>query len=202
MSVSAIRHRYLDMRLNEGVTLHGTKCSLVPYTKDLVETYHEWFVNDPELLETTCSELLTLEEEFANQESWRSDESKLTFLIRDTTIPDHPLCGDINCFLSPYYAEDWAMEEVESAANPVSHGVVGELNLMVAEKHSRRKGIAEEAMRLFTEYMLIELKDLKILVAKIQISNAPSIALFEKLGFTEWKRIECFNEVHFVKRLV
>jgi RimJ/RimL family protein N-acetyltransferase len=186
------------MLLNEDTLIRGSKCILVPYTKDLVEKYHSWFVNDPELLETTCSELLTLEEEYANQESWRADESKLTFLIRDGTDASSPLCGDINCFFSDYYEDDWNLAIDPSTDQPPS-GKVGELNLMIAEKSSRRRGIAREAISLFTEYMKGNMGDLKLLVAKIKLDNLASIRFFASIGFQEFKRVECFNEVHFIK---
>jgi hypothetical protein len=96
------------MLLNENTIIEGDKCMLVPYTRDLVEQYHNWFVTDPSLLEATGSELLTLDEEYENQDSWRTDESKLTFLIKDITNKHYekfssPLCGDINCFIFSKY---------------------------------------------------------------------------------------------------
>jgi RimJ/RimL family protein N-acetyltransferase len=186
------------MLLNENVTLEGEKCVLVPYTKDLVEQYHSWFVNDQELLDLTGSELLTIEEEYKNQESWRTDEQKLTFLIRDNTLETEPLCGDINAFFSEFYAEDWTHEDVEPS-NPDS--LVGEINLMIAEKQSRRKGIAREALEIFSKYILENIPSIKLFVAKIQIGNDASVKLFESVGYVEFKRVECFNEIHYIKRL-
>ena len=184
------------MKLNEGVIIEGSRCLLVPYTKDLVEQYHSWFVEDPELLRLTGSELLTLEEEYVNQESWREDESKLTFLIRDNVDVTRPLCGDINAFFSDFFESDWKdMDEVSESPS----GLVAEINLMIARKDSRRKGIAREAISIFTEYIIKSIRNVRLLVAKIQIDNDASIKLFESLGYHEFKRIECFNEVHLVK---
>jgi RimJ/RimL family protein N-acetyltransferase len=188
------------MLINEGVTLEGQNLILVPYTKELVEQYHSWFVNDPELLEATCSDLLTLEEEYVNQESWRTDECKLTFLIRDRTETTFSLCGDINAFFSDHFEQDW-IDSDEYVEDPIPSGKVAEINLMIAEKSSRRKGIAEEAMRIFTEYMVSNISNLRLLVAKIQLGNLASIKLFEKLGFVKFNTLECFNEVHYIKRL-
>ena len=189
------------MLLNEETVLDGTKCQLVPYTRDLVEQYHSWFLSDPTLLETTGSELLTIEEEYLNQESWRKDESKLTFLIRDTTLPDHPLCGDINCFFTEYFREDF--EDISEWSEPeyIADGLVGEINLMIAEKQSRRKGLAEEAVSVFMHFMRLNIPRIRVILAKIQITNIASIALFEKLGFVVHKRVECFGEVHYMLRL-
>ncbi len=184
------------MRLNEDVIIEGSKCILVPYTKDLVEQYHSWFVADPELLDATGSELLTIEEEYENQESWRTDESKLTFLIRDKTTSEQMLCGDINCFFSDF-EKDQFVDCEESSPD----GLVGEINIMIAEKASRRKGIAEEALEIFTQYMQKNIVNLRVLVAKIQMKNKASIRLFEKMGYVEFKRVECFEEIHYVLKL-
>ena len=72
---------------------------------------------------------------------------------------------------------------------------------MIAERQSRRKGIAEEALSLFKDYMQSNVKDLRVLVAKIQMKNIASIKLFEKMGFTEFKRVECFEEIHYVLKI-
>ena len=188
------------MRLNENVTLDGTRCLLVPYTRDLVETYHSWFVNDEELLELTGSELLSVEEEYINQESWRSDESKLTFLIRDKLLQLNPLCGDINAFFSDYFEDDWT-EATVCESTPKASGLVAEINLMIADQQSRRKGIAREAITIFSNYITENVRNIRMFVAKIQMHNAGSIKLFESLGYSELKRVECFNEIHFIKRV-
>lgn len=187
---------FLPMLLNEGVTIAGQKCLLVPYSEDLVETYHGWFLEDPQLLSTTGSELLSLEEEYMNQCSWRIDESKLTFLIRDK-LDDNALCGDINCFFSDYFTEDYNDFDGEGEWKP--DGLVGEINLMVARKASRRKGIAEEAITLFLEYIRKHIPNVKLFIAKIQDDNLGSISLFQKLGFVQFKHVQCFNEVHHIK---
>jgi RimJ/RimL family protein N-acetyltransferase len=186
------------MLLNENVSIEGQTCVLVPYTKDLVEQYHSWFVNDKELLELTGSELLTIDEEYDNQESWRTDDSKLTFLIRDKTRSDRLLCGDINAFFSQYFESDW--HDLE-CASPTATGLVAEINLMIAEKECRRKGIAREAVYMFSNYILTNMKNVRLFIAKVQLDNTASIGLFQSLGYVEFKRVECFNEVHLIKRL-
>ena len=50
---------------------------LVPYEKEHVEKYHGWMQSE-EILQTTASEPLTIENEYKMQESWREDEDKLT----------------------------------------------------------------------------------------------------------------------------
>lgn len=51
------------MRLNENVSIIAEKFTLVPYKEKHVEKYHKWMKN-PEMLELTASEPLTLQEEY------------------------------------------------------------------------------------------------------------------------------------------
>ena len=60
--------------------LGSPRLELVPYCTFHVRRYHTW-MQDPSLLELTCSEALSLEEESQNQQSWRRDGAKLTFII-------------------------------------------------------------------------------------------------------------------------
>ena len=70
------------MRANANVTLRGSRCVLVPYRPEHVETYHAWML-DPETLAATASEPLTMEEEIEAQRSWANDETKLTYIVLD-----------------------------------------------------------------------------------------------------------------------
>ena len=69
------------MRDNAHLVIAGERVRLVPYTFAHVEQYHAW-MQDEELLRLTCSEPLSLEEEQANQISWRDDPSKVTFITK------------------------------------------------------------------------------------------------------------------------
>eukprot|EP01083_Nonionella_stella_P246243 855166_1 len=80
------------MRLNYETCLSGSKCLLVPYRPEHVETYHEW-MKSPFLLEATGSEPLSLEEEIKMQLSWRDDDDKCTFIVLDRALC---LDGDMN----------------------------------------------------------------------------------------------------------
>lgn len=65
-----------------------------------------------------------------------------------------------------------------------------EVEVMVAEPASRRRGVALEALRLFMAYLHREL-GVASFTAKIAQDNAPSIALFtRRLGFQELRRVE------------
>ncbi|CAG9463627.1 unnamed protein product [Pedinophyceae sp. YPF-701] len=184
------------MRANEDTVLVGRACSLVPYRKEHVETYHQWMLS-PELQELTASEPLSLEEEFAMQVSWRDDKDKLTFIILDHTGPpgagEPPvpaccsavcghaggaMCGDVNLFFNDHDDEKTA-----------------EIDVMVAVPSSRRKGIAREAVRMMMAYAAADLRTRRF-VAKVKSGNEPSLALFRSLGYAEVRRLDWADEIH------
>ncbi|KAI1367576.1 acetyltransferase domain-containing protein [Xylaria arbuscula] len=68
------------MRANKDLAISTDKVLLVPYDAHHVGRYHEW-MQDEDLCEATASDLLTLEEEYENQQSWRTAHDKLTFII-------------------------------------------------------------------------------------------------------------------------
>lgn len=158
---------------------------LVPYTSAHVPCYHAWMQN-ASLLELTASERLSLAEEHENMASWRSDPRKLTFIILDSTRGSNFMAGDVNLHLLDAEAEDLG----EPSA------VVAELEVMVAEPESRRKGIATDALRLMMAYARLHLR-VQVFVAKVLDTNTPSVELFENvLGFQVYRRVKAFGEVH------
>ena len=81
----------------------------------------------------TCSERLSLEEEYEMQNTWMEDGNKCTFILLDTSLIDpetkmHAMCGDVNLFFNEFDNEGENKREV------------GEIEIMIAEKESRRKG--------------------------------------------------------------
>ncbi|QDZ17737.1 N-acetyltransferase [Chloropicon primus] len=172
------------MKANANLVIEGVLVKLVPYREEHVPKYHEW-MQDPRLLEATASEPLSLEQEYDMQKSWREDEDKCTFIVLDKALPSEPglhhgagMAGDVNLFFNEPDGKD-----------------VAEIEVMIAEDKSRRKGLALEAVRMMIRYAATELKCTKF-VAKIGESNLASLSLFNKLGFREVKRVEVFNEVH------
>ena len=95
------------MRLNQNTLLLGKKVVLVPYTPEHVPRYHEWMKSE-ELQRLTASEPLTLEQEYAMQQSWREDADKCTFIVlaaekwQGQPGPSEESCmaGDVNLFLT------------------------------------------------------------------------------------------------------
>ncbi|CAE7744567.1 Nat9, partial [Symbiodinium pilosum] len=179
-------------RLNENTWLAGKVCQLVPYEKAMVPTYHKW-MKDPELLELTGSEPLTLEEEYEMQQSWRDSEDKLTFIVVDRSLPPDPslglnggtMVGDVNVFFTQVGLVD---EE------GLDRYAAGEIEVMIADSSSRRKGLAAEALTMIQGYC-VEHLGTKYFVAKIKDHNAPSVALFERMGYRFMKHVEVFHEL-------
>ncbi|KAG8691269.1 hypothetical protein FRC11_005427 [Ceratobasidium sp. 423] len=187
------------MRLNEFTAIVGQKVVLVPYRSEHVEQYHKW-MQDPELLELTASEPLGFEEELEMQKKWRDDADKLTFIILARTNPDSPaadpdpiqglpMIGDVNLFLKDVETDDGDRKEAE-------------VEIMIAERGYRRKGLAFEALQLFLNYITRRDQDVPRLelnpyqlVVRIGGSNAPSRELFKRLGFVVSKEVAVFDEV-------
>lgn len=173
------------MRDNYNTTVDGERVKLVPYRPEHVGVYHKW-MSDPILQEATASEPLSFEEEKKMQESWVEDPKKCTFILLDKSLQDTPgtgihggaMAGDVNLFWNdpndPNYAE---------------------IEVMVAEERSRRKGIAHEALRLFIAFS-VKFFGVRRFGAKIGEGNGPSISLFTKLGFLRVGNSQIFKEVH------
>jgi DNA polymerase delta subunit 2 len=159
-----------------------------------------------EIQQATASEPLTLDEEYSMQKSWREDGDKLTFIVclpltksssseKNMVVPEETdaperMVGDVNLFLRFDDDDD--------------NSVVGELELMVAEKQNQGKGFGRAALLAFLGYILARQdgivdeflqaekkhvpnskKEISYFSVKIGQTNTRSIALFESLGFTK-----------------
>ena len=72
----------------------------------------------------------------------------------------------------------------------------GEIEIMIAEKNSLRKGLATEALLLMMKYAILELETERF-IAKISDKNEKSLNLFQnKLNYQVFKKVEVFEEVH------
>merc|ERR1712000_633866 len=191
----------MKMRINEHTAVTTEKVLLVPYSAHHVPKYHEW-MKDPEIQLATASEPLTLDQEYAMQQSWRADADKLTFIIcrsglalpatREGRLDVGSMIGDVNLFIS--LAED-------EASKPI---FLGELELMIAERGEHRKGYGRCALLAFLQYIirhemdilqefrraqpssqpLGHLRRFDHFAVKIGESNHRSIALFGAWAFT------------------
>ncbi|CAH7668086.1 GNAT domain-domain-containing protein, partial [Phakopsora pachyrhizi] len=220
------------MKLNEHRAIVGPRVILVPYRQEHVKKYHEW-MSDEEIRESTASDRLTLEEEYEMCRSWSNDEDKLTFIIieRDRKggykskeslnqtyykILLTLVRGDVNLFLSPdgSTADD---EDVEKN----DEGIRAELEIMIASKSHRSRGLATESLRLFLSFIILNFRintsnlktninnnlitdidrDREVMInhlfVKISTDNSISQNLFKKLGFKLYRKNLFFNEVEY-----
>jgi DNA polymerase delta subunit 2 len=145
------------------------------------------------------------------QQSWRADADKLTFIIcrsrsgvalsarqiREGRLDVDSMIGDVNLFIS--LAQD------EATSKPI---LLGELELMIAERSEHRKGYGRSALLAFLQYIIRHETDIlrefqfqgaqpspssqtrgqqsrrfDHFAVKIGESNHGSIALFEGLRF-------------------
>ncbi|EAW10266.1 uncharacterized protein ACLA_047350 [Aspergillus clavatus NRRL 1] len=166
-------------------------------------------MKDEEIQAATASEPLSLEEEYAMQQSWRLDPDKLTFIVcaplsasafragqeeEERTQEQQPakspclqdeddaparMLGDINLFLR--------LEDDEEGAGAPQ--LVGEVELMIAEKASQGKGHGRAALLGFLRYVVEHegeiLREFAALSVKIGKGNGRSLALFESVGFVK-----------------
>ncbi|KAL5382609.1 hypothetical protein DPSP01_006446 [Paraphaeosphaeria sporulosa] len=195
------------MKINEHTALLTPKVLLVPYATHHVPTYHNW-MQDPDLQTATASEPLTLREEYEMQESWRRDADKLTFIVCTPPLTEREhitagqedapgsMVGDVNMFLDPD-AED------ERAGNgDGAQALIGEIEIMIADRAQQGKGLGCEILLAFMWYILQtrtlgmkeyhcsnpngrENSSLRYLRAKIHKDNVRSTKLFEGVGFSK-----------------
>mmetsp|Transcript_7585 Transcript_7585/g.12250 ORF Transcript_7585/g.12250 Transcript_7585/m.12250 type:complete len:349 (-) Transcript_7585:753-1799(-) len=131
--------------------------------------------------ETTASEPLSVEEEFEMQASWRDDDDKCTFIVMDNTLNENEIeSGDLECMAG----------DVNLFFNDTQGA---EIEVMIAEENSRRKGLAREALILLMSYGAQRLKT-HTYVAKIGAANLASLALFQALGYEEQSFCDVFKE--------
>ncbi|KAF4969990.1 hypothetical protein FSARC_2893 [Fusarium sarcochroum] len=196
------------MRINQNTAVSTSGVLLVPYEAHHVRQYHAW-MQDPDIQEATASEPMTLDEEYENQQSWRTSSDKLTFIVcapvkEDSTLvkagtsdADALMRGDINFFLYPYEADD--EDETETQG-----WVTGEVDVMIASTSHRGQGLGRAAVCALLVYLRKHLEgvlkeygaqELKGLMVKIKEGNKGSRALFEKLGFVQKGEVNYFGEV-------
>ncbi|ORY71709.1 GNAT domain-containing protein [Pseudomassariella vexata] len=162
------------MKLNENTAISTSKVLLVPYDAHHVPQYHHW-MEDPAIQEATASEPLTLEEEYENQQSWRTSSDKLTFIVcqpvpvlpgsssngGDSEKDQQPpiiagkadaadrMVGDINLFLTPWEDDIDGADNSTPAPSDRKDYVVGEVDIMIADLANRGKGLGKAAVSAF-----------------------------------------------------
>lgn len=181
-------------------------CTLIPYERIHVPIYHSW-MSTPELLNATASEPLTLEEEYANQISWKQDPTKYTYIILDNSLCDLLPSGsaEITKERQTKLEESLELENegekyicaMAGDVNLFLHDYLedeGELEIMIANPLSRHKGLAIESLKLLMQYSK-EYLNIHKFVAKISKGNQASLSLFQKyLHFRIREYVDVFEE--------
>ncbi|GAP87618.1 putative acyl- N-acyltransferase [Rosellinia necatrix] len=172
------------MRANEHKAISTSKILLVPYDAHHVGQYHQWMQSDA-LREATASDLLSLAEEYENQQSWRAASDKLTFIVcrpvagapaatREGAGPDGDNdAGPAAGRPAVHAGEDDAPARMVGDVNLFltacdddgdgdggggRNGTLdakGEIDIMIAAADHRRKGLGEAAVRAFLRYLAI-----------------------------------------------
>lgn len=153
---------------------------------------------------------MTLEEEYENQQSWRTSHDKLTFIIcappataspsitaRDADA-DAEMRGDINFFLYP-------------SDSDLPGRYTGEVDVMIASAAHRGRGLGRAAVCALLVYIRRHERDilgefapgeedarLDGLMVKIKEGNVGSRKLFSRLGFVQSGDVNYFGEVKMV----
>lgn len=147
------------------------------------------------------------------QQSWRQDADKLTFIACTASetlygshreaarngVDDAPekMIGDVNLFI--HEADDeQSDEESKSVQRPKQ--IVGEVEIMIANKNLHGQGYGYEVLRAFLWYFAVNIREIlmeygrgqqlsgsdvqwKYLRVKVDKDNIRSIRLFERAGF-------------------
>lgn len=123
------------------------------------------------------------------------------------------MVGDVSFILTardPSYdgEEDLAdASPLASILNPPSEPsepsaiVAVEVTVMIADRSMRRKGLAAEAVLLGSRFIVGDerFEGAREFVAKIVGSNAPSLALFQRIGYKIVKEVKVFDEIHLLR---
>jgi RimJ/RimL family protein N-acetyltransferase len=171
-------------------------------------------MKDPALLEATGSEPLSFEEEVEMQRTWRDDKDKCTFIVlakemchfEDTgdfvSANVSAMVGDVNLFLSEEEEdeEDEVVVVNQDDQQEPSRHQQAEIDIMIAERGYRGKGLGREASLLMMLFGATKLS-LRRFFSKINEDNVASRSLFEqKLGFVECNYAACFKQFELERR--
>ncbi len=162
---------------------------LVPFDAAFVEKYFSW-MSDKQLAADTDSEGITVEDIREVQKMYACSDKDVCFII--AFDPD----GKVD----PARLQDGSTK-VSELADMIVGDVnlftpkkgVFEINIMIAEKSMRKKGVASAAFKMAADYARSIGKEL--IIAKINSSNEASLKFFEKLGFERVKEIPAFQQV-------
>ncbi|KAI0514375.1 acetyltransferase domain-containing protein [Xylaria bambusicola] len=118
------------MRVNEDLAVSASSVLLVPYDAHHVGRYHEW-MQDEDLREATASDLLTLEEEYENQQSWRTAHDKLTFIVCQPATCNSTSSASVPVETEPDTDATTSASVIYAGEDDVDARMVGDVNLFL-----------------------------------------------------------------------
>jgi len=149
------------------------------------DKYSQW-MQDPELLELTKSDPMDFTQVVQLQKDMEVSESAWMSIVMCRTT--NQMIGDVGIYAHEFLAEE-------------DGDCVAEINLMIAEKSWRGKGLGKQIVELATDWAISNTL-IGRLVAKIDQENHCSLRLFEKLGWSRRSQSETeWGEVIFEKPL-
>ena len=174
------------MKQNEFIAVTNGDVALVPYRRKHVPIYHQW-MQSQELLDQTASERLSLEQEYAMQQSWQADADKCTFIILWKGMPTNRVDG------APMDSFGGMIGDVNLFLNNDEQCRTAELDVMIAEPNARRKGLGRRSA-LAMMYYGIHYWAINAFIVKIGMNNHASLQLFASLGFKRVSESQVFQE--------
>ncbi|CAH8457962.1 unnamed protein product [Heterobilharzia americana] len=119
----------VGMLLNQETVLETTRLFMVPYLHTHVVKYHQWMEN-PQLRESTSSDLLSLDEELDAQQKWCNSDDRLTFiLLSKKLIQEYWLSGSVQNEIDT--SSRLSVYETLDNANPEVFAMIGDVNLFL-----------------------------------------------------------------------
>ncbi len=116
------------------------------------------------------------------------------------------MCGDVNAFFSELEAADDTPVRLNAYGLPVvddepppprdraTASLQAELEVMVAEPASRRRGIARESLLMLMRWVLENVPGVSEFVVKVTNENVASLQLFKGLGFRVRRVLNVFEQ--------
>ena len=124
---------------------------------------------------------------------WADDEDKCIFIVLDRGFPDDApgalgpagsMAGDVNLFL-----------------NDADGAGIAELDVMIADARSRRRGLGRAAVKAMMAFAAARLPAVRGFRVRVNDDNGPSLGLFLSLGFTLESHSEIFKQARIGGRL-
>ncbi|XP_055335447.1 N-acetyltransferase 9-like protein isoform X2 [Paramacrobiotus metropolitanus] len=175
-------------------SLRTSDLLFVPFGEHMIAKYSEWFA-DPYLRKMTSTESLNLAEATKAQALWASDPERIMFILLDRATFQTKendvasMIGDVNLVTKRNFdAESFFPGEV---ANEEARA---EVMLMIADPDYRGRKLGRQALLSIMRFAIDSMK-VSSIEANISQDNAPSLKLFNSIGFVIEHTSDVFGEI-------